>query len=271
MDFQDVVKQLEENKNTDAKAEKKRILNSYEVLKREKEEISSRCGLGSYLKRCAEYLSESAYLRQYRKESMDKSVWFCRTFYDEIIKRLNLTMEQLLFLWPEQVEKGLRDEINKEELKIISEEHKKFSVVAIEKGVMKLLSGKEAKEYFIKQETEEKDIEKGVLHGRPIFIGKGKIIGAVKIITGPVDFHKIENGDILVATQIPPEFIPAVSKSGAVVIDEGGVTSHASILCRELEIPGIIGTKIATKVLHDGDKVEVDTEKGIIKKINTYQ
>ena len=53
----------------------------------------------------------------------------------------------------------------------------------------------------------------------------------------------------------------------AIITDAGGITSHAAIVSRELKTPCIIGTKIATKVLKDGDLVEVDANKGIVKKI----
>ena len=56
-------------------------------------------------------------------------------------------------------------------------------------------------------------------------------------------------------------------KAGAIVTDEGGLTSHAAIVSRELKIPCIVGTKIATKILKDGDIVEVDAKKGIVRKI----
>ena len=56
-------------------------------------------------------------------------------------------------------------------------------------------------------------------------------------------------------------------KAGAIVTDEGGLTSHAAIVSRELKIPCIVGTKIATKILKDGDIVEVDAENGIVRKI----
>lgn len=71
-----------------------------------------------------------------------------------------------------------------------------------------------------------------------------------------------------------PEFLPIARKSLAIITDEGGLTSHAAIVYRELGIPCIIGTKIATKILKDGDQVEVDANKGIIKlfrKIRKYE
>ncbi len=54
-------------------------------------------------------------------------------------------------------------------------------------------------------------------------------------------------------------------KAKAIVTDEGGVTCHAAIVSRELKIPCIVGTKIATRVLKDGDLVEVDADKAVIK------
>jgi len=62
-----------------------------------------------------------------------------------------------------------------------------------------------------------------------------------------------------------PLFLPL--SPGAIITDEGGLTCHAAIISRELGIPCVIGTKIATKVLHDGDEVDVDADNGIIKKI----
>jgi pyruvate,water dikinase len=59
--------------------------------------------------------------------------------------------------------------------------------------------------------------------------------------------------------------MPIIKKCGAIVTDEGGITCHAAVISRELEIPCIVGTKIATQVLKDGDLVEVDANKGVVK------
>ena len=57
----------------------------------------------------------------------------------------------------------------------------------------------------------------------------------------------------------------AMRKSSAFVTDEGGIISHAAIIARELKIPCIVGTKTATKILKDGDLVEVDADNGVIR------
>ena len=65
-----------------------------------------------------------------------------------------------------------------------------------------------------------------------------------------------------------PDFVPAMGKAAAIVTDEGGITCHAAIISRELGIPCIVGTRIATKVLRDDDYVEVNANHGIIKHIS---
>ena len=76
---------------------------------------------------------------------------------------------------------------------------------------------------------------------------------------------RFQDGAILVTTMTTPEFVPIMKKALAVVTNEGGVLCHAAIVARELKKPCIIGTKIATQILRDGDLVEVDAEKGVVK------
>jgi pyruvate,water dikinase len=76
---------------------------------------------------------------------------------------------------------------------------------------------------------------------------------------------KVQKGDVLVAPMTRPEHLPAMRRAAAIITDEGGITCHAAIVSRELGIPCIIGTKIATKVLQDGQTVEVDADKGVVR------
>ena len=92
----------------------------------------------------------------------------------------------------------------------------------------------------------------------------GKVTGIVKIIIRPSDMVKMNEGDILVSIATDPDIISAMKKAAAFVTEQGGVTSHAAIVAREMNKPCVIGTKIATKVLKDGDLVEVDAEIGVV-------
>lgn len=79
------------------------------------------------------------------------------------------------------------------------------------------------------------------------------------------EISKMKKGDILVTGSTGPEMIIACKKAGAIITEEGGICSHAAIVSREVGVPCIIGTKIATQVLKDGDLVEVDANQGIVK------
>lgn len=99
----------------------------------------------------------------------------------------------------------------------------------------------------------------------------GKIVGKVVIVKSKEDLPKVKDGDILVTVVTDPIYTQYMKKCSAVITDEGGITCHAAIVSRELGIPCIIGTKIATKVLKDGDLVEVDADKGIVRKLMQKQ
>ncbi|MBI5002588.1 hypothetical protein HZC31_04335 [Candidatus Woesearchaeota archaeon] len=96
----------------------------------------------------------------------------------------------------------------------------------------------------------------GIVKGRVRIVNDRTIKGVI--------FNK---GEILVSVSTSPIYMPFIEKATAIITDEGGLVCHAAILSRELKIPCVIGTKNATRMLKDGDLVEVDAEKGIVKKI----
>jgi phosphoenolpyruvate synthase/pyruvate phosphate dikinase len=94
---------------------------------------------------------------------------------------------------------------------------------------------------------------------------RGMVKGVARIVPDPARPGEFNDGDILVAGMTRPEYLSLMKRAGAFVTDAGGVLSHAAIVARELKKPCIIGTQIATKILKNGDMVEVDAEKGIVK------
>lgn len=95
----------------------------------------------------------------------------------------------------------------------------------------------------------------------------GKAIGRVKVLRSSREIDKVKTGDILVAVMTRPDYVSAMKRAAAIVTDEGGITSHAAIVSRELGVPCIIGTKIATSVFRDGEMVEVNANHGWIRKL----
>ncbi|MFC1727976.1 PEP-utilizing enzyme [Nanoarchaeota archaeon] len=96
---------------------------------------------------------------------------------------------------------------------------------------------------------------------------KGKVKGKVRVHLSWIKSVDFDQGDIIVTGMTNPQMFPYLKKAAAIVTDEGGITCHAAIISRELGIPCIIGTKVATQLLNDGDRVEVDADKGIVRKI----
>lgn len=90
----------------------------------------------------------------------------------------------------------------------------------------------------------------------------GIAIGTVKIIPEASQLDKVKKGDILVAEMTTPDFVPAMKRAVAIVTDRGGRTAHAAIVSRELGIPCVVGTEVATKILSDSQEVTVDGSQG---------
>jgi phosphohistidine swiveling domain-containing protein len=119
------------------------------------------------------------------------------------------------------------------------------------------------KKYSILLEDQNKLTQTDQIKGKCAY--PGKIEGKVRLILKKDKMSKLNDGEILVTTMTLPEMTPAINKSAAVITDEGGILCHAAIIAREMKKPCIIGTKFATKVLRDGDLVEVDGENGIVR------
>lgn len=90
----------------------------------------------------------------------------------------------------------------------------------------------------------------------------GVASGPVKIIQDASEISKVQKGDILVAVMTNPDFVPAMRRASAILTDEGGRTSHAAIVSRELGIPAIVGSQSATQMLSTGEIITVDGTDG---------
>lgn len=105
---------------------------------------------------------------------------------------------------------------------------------------------------------------------KPILSGAGAspgiISGKVKVLNSPKENDKVKQGDILVAGMTTPDYVPAMKRAVAIITDEGGQTSHAAIVSRELGVPCIVGTGQATKVLKNDQIITVDAIKGQVYK-----
>ena len=93
----------------------------------------------------------------------------------------------------------------------------------------------------------------------------GKVVGVAKVIESPKDMVKFNKGDIVISVSTSPVLTPMLSNARAIVSDEGGIMTHAAIISREMKIPAVVGVGDASKFIKDGDLVEVDADKGLVK------
>lgn len=91
---------------------------------------------------------------------------------------------------------------------------------------------------------------------------RGQATGTVRIIRGPDEFGLLRSGEILVCPYTNPSWTPLFQRAAAVVVDAGGIASHAAIVAREYGIPAVMGTGSGTSVLQDGQLVLVDGTRG---------
>jgi phosphohistidine swiveling domain-containing protein len=107
--------------------------------------------------------------------------------------------------------------------------------------------------------------EVGVIQG--VSASPGLVTGRVVIINPDnLDFVEFSDNSILVCDYTDVRYLPFMRKASAIITNRGGILTHAAIIARELKIPCVIGTKIATQVFKDGDLVEVDANHGIVRK-----
>ena len=86
--------------------------------------------------------------------------------------------------------------------------------------------------------------------------------GVVRLVKDASEMHRVLEGDVLVTDMTDPDWEPVMKKASAIVTNRGGRTCHAAIIARELGIPAVVGSAIATEVLSEGDHVTVSCAEG---------
>lgn len=122
----------------------------------------------------------------------------------------------------------------------------------------KNLEGQKMEETKVQEQL--KIVVRGISAGR-----RGYGVGKAVVVLNPDDAHKMmKKGDILVTGMTDPDFVPFMKMASAIVTDKGGITSHAAIVSRELNIPCVVGTETGTQVMKTGVEYTVDSRNGII-------
>ncbi len=205
-------------------------------------------------------IRDIVFLRTQRTDFFQESSYYVQPLVKDIADKLKISYDDLLYLSASEILLTLKGKFDY--LSHIKKRQKGF-LVFFDYNKDAILESDDALKYIQEQsllnreENSSKEIK-----GKTAFMGSA--IGKVKILKSDKDNNKVKKGDIVVAIMTTPNFIPALEKAAAFITDEGGITCHAAIIAREMKKPCIIGTKIATTSLKDGDIIKVDANSGIV-------
>ena len=243
-------------------AQEKRIANLLKSRKDLIKELKLPIRLDRFFAAWGDFMLTKIYRRYAQLFALYKTTFIL----EEIAERIGLSLKELRFMTSKEIKAALFEKnIDREEIK----KRTSLALYYTAKDKEIYYSGAKAKKIIEKyiQKGEEKNVSE--LKGQCGCRGQAK--GRVKIINVTADISKMQEGDILVSISTQPDLLPAMKKAAAFVTDQGGVTSHAAIVAREMHKPCVIATKIATKTLRDGDVVSVDADKGEVKVISRCQ
>lgn len=244
----------------DIQKEINRILNIPKLHREEKTKLIKKLDLPKYLRILLTISEDFTHWQDERKKRTFLMDHYGTIFLEEFGRRFNLEVEDLKYFIYQEI-LTLFDKktvVSKPEAA-----RRRQGCLYYQRGQKyEILSNGEALK--IKKELFDRKQQGMVDDFRGLPASRGRIRGKVKIVLSVNELNKVKKGDILVAVMTRPDYIPAMKRAAAIITDEGGVTCHAAIVSRELGIPCIIGTKLATRVLKDGDEVDVNANHGVV-------
>jgi phosphohistidine swiveling domain-containing protein len=233
--------------------------------KRVTEQFIKSSALGQSEKMKIAVLKDYLYTSIWADEFYHKIPFLVKPLLLEICRQSNIAYNQLIQMTSDEIVEVLKNGVSKSLLDSVNERIKGFAFV-YEEGKVNIFTGNGLKTYCAAEIKKEKELQKlSEIKGNSAYPGKVK--GTAKIIYTLDDINNFKQGHILIASNTAPTHVPAMQKAAAIVTNEGGLLSHAAIIAREMKKPCVIGTDIATKVFKDGDIVEVDADKGIVKRL----
>ncbi len=259
--FQDELKAILQSR-VDIKAEIKKIQSAPSQNHLKKRKLMNRLKPNHYLVNLLKISEDFTYWQDERKRRTFLYTHYASWLLQELGRRFGYSLEQMKYL--------TRAEIGE------LAGGKRFAPLELEARAKLSLAYQKGQYYEIKSGASAQKIidsifksqdHSGISDFRGLTASTGKARGRAKLIMSAKEVDKIQPGDILVAVMTRPDYIAGLKKAAAIVTDEGGITCHAAIISRELGVPCIIGTKIATKVLKDGDLIEVNANHGWVRKV----
>ena len=231
-------------------------------IKKQQEKFFKTNKCSKFFKDLVFTMQEYMIVLDFSKADLIEGIYHARPFIDEIASRLGFdSWIDVRYLSPKEIKEGiaLGKKFNQEYI----QERKKNWTLLLENGKIEFFSGEESVKVNEKLIKNDSNKNKKRLEGMVAYPGKVK--GVANIITSAKERNKFKTGDVLVARDTTTELTSIIKRASAIVADYGGLLSHTAIVAREFKIPCVVNTKLGTKIIKDGDLLEVDADSGLIK------
>lgn len=213
-------------------------------------------------------LQQFALLRLELKASWSGIHYYLFPLFEQIAKETNSTVRDIMMFWTSsEILNFLQSSLAPEKSDV--EQRADFYLLLLSDEKIQFYAGEKARK--VKHEVLEELSTANLTEFKGAIANLGIVQGVVKLLKtddlrlAEKNLSEMKENSVLVVGMTNPNMIQLARKAIAIVTDEGGVTCHAAIISREFNIPCIIGTKIATQVLKEGDEVEVDANSGVVR------
>jgi phosphoenolpyruvate synthase/pyruvate phosphate dikinase len=204
------------------------------------------------------WLEKVALVYDNRKKAQMYGFYSIGRMLKELTKRQKVPFDLAKYLFPPEIPDFVRGKIRIETLA----QRRQYIFVDFNESPPLVLTGKEARE------AEEK-LWQSVTSSQNEVSGTcaspGKVVAKARVISSTKNLHELQQGEILVTGMTTPDYVPALGKAVGIITDDGGITCHAGIVSRELKIPCIVGTKLATRKIKTGDLLDLRAHHGMVR------
>ncbi len=250
-------------KNGDPTAYLEKTKKEFHAILEKKQQLMESLKLTQEQRKLIELLEFFAWYQDYRKEYIMKALHHLDSVLAEIGRRKGLALKAMKYSMASEVQ-GILD--GSFDTSLLGKRMRSFLAVwRPDKDAIECFSEDAADAWKRLDPHIRHDSEQLELGGAPASGGIAR--GRALVTMSASEAAKINPGEVLVTSMTTPDFVTAMKKAAAVVTNEGGILCHAAVISREFGIPCVVGTKIATKAIRTGDMVEVDGNRGTVKKI----
>jgi len=258
------ISQFKKSVNKNADQEINKIKTNHQKVLKNKKSLIRRMNPPKNVMQVIAALDVFVAKRDWAKGLFSQALLDYSFFLKELAKRIGLAKMEVLDYTIEEIREYLKTE--KKVYAIELKRRKKGFAFYSVKGKQEIYNGKSLKQLIKKENIGAPFAEpkkQQVISG--ISANLGRVRAKVRVIENLQQLSDFKKGEIIVTYMTTMEFTPSFKKAVGVITDEGGLSSHAAIISREFNIPCLVGTKIATRVLKNGDVVVLDANKGLVK------